>query len=61
MIDSYNNPKNDIETGICQELLVSLILFLIYISKIFKEIEKKFPKIVSLSFVNDLGFIVLRI
>ena len=48
----------EIETGIPQGSPVSLILFLIYISGVFEQVEKKLPGIVLLSFVDDLGFIV---
>ncbi len=35
VIDRHKNPKRDMETGILQGLLASLILFLIYISGVF--------------------------
>ena len=57
VIDGHNNPKNEIETGIPQGLPVSPILFLIYINVVFEQVEKKLPEIVSLSFVDNLGFI----
>ena len=57
MIDGHNNPEKDVETGIPQGSPVSPILFLIYISGVFEQVEKELPEIVSLSFVDDLGFI----
>lgn len=57
VIDGHNNPEKDVETGIPQGSPVSPILFLIYISGVFEQVEKELPEIVSLSFVDDLGFI----
>lgn len=36
---------------------MSLILFLIYISGMFSQIEERFPSITCVSFVDDLGFL----
>lgn len=60
MIDSYNNLENAIEIRIFQELLASPILFLIYISEAFQEEKKKLSALISLSFINYLGFIILK-
>ena len=60
MINGYNNSEKNVETGIPQELPVSLILFLIYISRVFEQVKKELPKIVSLLFLDDLGFIASR-
>ena len=60
MIDGHNNPENDVETGIPQGSPVFPILFLIYISGVFEQVEKELPELVSLSFVDDLGFIASR-
>ena len=57
MIDSHNNSEKYVEIRIPQKLLVSPILFLIYISGVFEQLDKEFSNIVSLSFVDDLGFI----
>ena len=57
VIDGYINPKYKIETGIPQELLVSPILFLIYISIVFLKIESRLPQVTCLLFIDDLGFL----
>lgn len=60
MIDDHNNLENAIQIGIPQGSLASLILFLIYISGAIEQIEKELPKIISLLFMDDLGFIALK-
>lgn len=57
VIDGHNNPENDIETGIPLGSPVSLILFWLYISGVFEQVEKGLPEIKSLLFVNHVGFI----
>ena len=57
VIDGHNNQEKEVETGIPQGSPVSPILFLIYISGVFEQVEKELPGIVSLLFVDDLGFI----
>ncbi len=57
VIDGHNNPENAIETEIPQGSPASPILFLIYNSGAFEQVEKELPEIMSLSFVDDLGFI----
>ena len=57
VIDGHDNKERAIETGIPQGSPVSPILFLIYISGIFDSVSKTSPNIMSLSFVDDLGFI----
>ena len=57
MIDGYVNPKHKVETGIPQGSPVSPILFLIYISGVFSQIETRLPQITCLSFMDDLSFL----
>lgn len=58
VIDGYCNPKYKVESGIPQKSPVSPILFLIYISEVFFQVEEKIPKVKCISFINDLGFII---
>ena len=46
--------------GILQGSPVSTILFLIYISRIFDKVTKFNSEVMSLSFVDDLGFVASR-
>ena len=55
--DRHINPKCKVNTGIFQRLPVSLILFLIYISGVFLEIESCLLQITCLLFIDDLGFL----
>ena len=58
VIDGHDNKEREIETGISHGLPVSPVLFLIYISGIFNAVAENNPTVTSLSFVDDLGFIV---
>ena len=58
VIDGYINPKHKIETGIPQCSPVSPILFLIYISGVFFQVESRLLQISCLSFMDDLRFLV---
>lgn len=49
--------KKKIETGIPQDFLVSLVLFLIYISRVFNKVLKTSFLVTSLFFIDNLGFI----
>ena len=60
VIDSHINLKKKVKTGIPKKSLVLSILFLIYISGIFDAVKKQLPKIISLSFINDLKFLAYR-
>ena len=57
IINGYANQEERIETGITQGSPVSHMLFLIYISKLFSQVEKNLPRVILLSFVDNLGFI----
>ena len=46
------------KTEILQSSLVSPILFLIYISGLFSQVETRVPQISYLLFIDDLGFLV---
>lgn len=61
IINNYYNQKKEIKIRILYKLLVSLILFLIYINNVFEQVEKKLFEIISLLFVNNLGFITLKV
>lgn len=58
IIDGYINFKYKVETRIPQVLSVSPILFLIYSSGVFLEIESWLPQVIFLLFMDDLGFLV---
>lgn len=59
MIDTNNNKEIDIETRTFQSFLISQNLFLISISRVFNKISKTSPLVISLLFVDNLGFIAL--
>ena len=57
IIDGHANQEERIETRIPQRSPVSSILFLIYISGVFYQVEENLLGVVSLFFDDDLGFI----
>lgn len=60
IIDGHINPEKIVETSIPQGSPVSPILFLIYISGVFESVKETVLGIISLSFMNDLGFLASR-
>lgn len=58
IINRHDNIERDIETTILQGFLLFLILFLIYISRVFDKALEARLLIQLLSFNYDLGFIV---
>lgn len=57
VINASNNKERDIETEILQGFLVSPIIFLIYITGVFTRVSETNPFVISLLFMDDLGFI----
>ena len=57
IINKHENREKEIEIGISQGSPVSLILLLIYISGVFEKVTKTCSLVISLLFINDLGFI----
>lgn len=59
VIDGYDNEEIEIGTRISQDSPISLIFFLIYISEVLNKVAETSPLVISLTFINDLGFIAL--
>ena len=59
VIDRYINSQHKVETSIPQGSPVSPILFLIYISGVFSQVESKLSQISCLSFMDGLEFLVV--
>ena len=59
VIDGHENWKREIETRIPQSSIVSPILFLMYISGVFKKVTKTCSLVLFMSFIDNLGFIAL--
>ncbi len=57
-LDGHTCPISRLETGVLQGSPVLLILFIIYLSRIFKAIKVKAP-IKALSFMDNIGLIAL--
>lgn len=58
IIDGYINLKYKVEIRIPQRSPVSPVLFLIYMSRVFLEIETQLPQVTRLLFIDNLGFLV---
>lgn len=58
VINGYVNLEKEVNTGIPQGSPVFPILFLIYISGVFDTVTTTSPNMISLSFIDDLGFLV---
>ena len=58
VIYSLLNQERKIERGIPQRWPVSPILFLIYINRVFDQVQNELLEVLSLSFMDDLGFMV---
>ena len=57
VIDGHDNRERRIITRIPQGSPVSPILFLLYINGIFVKVTESNPAVISLSFMDNLGFI----
>jgi len=61
VIDGFECPTRDIAAGLPQGSPVSPILFIIYISRIFQELETRYPKLKALSFVDNITLLMAGI
>ncbi|KAL1978972.1 hypothetical protein VTN96DRAFT_7858 [Rasamsonia emersonii] len=59
VIDGHQCPEHPISSGVPQGSPVSPILFVIYLSGVFRAIEAAVPGIRALSFADDIGLIAL--
>ena len=59
VIDGYTCQVRDIKMGVPQGSLISPILFIIYLSRVFNAIEAKIP-IKALSFADNIDLIATR-
>jgi retron-type reverse transcriptase len=57
VIDGFTCPNRDIITGVPQGSPVSPILFIIYLSSVFNNIEARIPEITALSFADDIALL----
>ena len=57
-IDDHKYSEQLIETGVSQGSLVLLILFIIYLNRVFQAIEAAVLEILTLFFTDDLGMLV---
>lgn len=56
MFDNDTSESKPVETGIPQESPCSPIIFLIYISGLFEELNEKFPDL-NISYIDDGGLV----
>ena len=60
VVDRIEGPLEDIQVGLLQDSLVLPILFIIYISKLLKELEEKFLTTTIPFFVDNIYLLVTR-
>jgi hypothetical protein len=58
VVDRIEGPLQDIQAGLLRGSPISPILFIIYISKLLKELEEKFPATTIPSFIDNICLIV---
>ena len=58
VVDIIEGPLQDIQAGLLQGSLILPILFIIYISKLLKELEEKFLATTIPSFIDNIYLIV---
>lgn len=61
IIDGHDNKDQEIETRILQSSSILSKFFLIYISRVFDKMTEAYDLVTFLSFIDDLGFIILDI
>ncbi len=61
IIDGHDNKDQEIETKILQSSSILSKFFLIYISRVFDKMTEAYDLVTFLSFIDDLGFIILDI
>jgi Reverse transcriptase (RNA-dependent DNA polymerase) len=57
VIDEHQGPDHPIKSGVPQGSPVSPILFAVYLSGIFRDIEEAVPGVRALSFADDIGLV----
>jgi retron-type reverse transcriptase len=60
VIDGFTYSLKDTNSGVPQGSPISLILFIIYLSRIFDKIEEQNPDITALSFTDNITFLAPR-
>lgn len=54
-MDVHQYMEAEVETGVPQDLSMSPILFAIYLSGVFKKVEKEIEGCIATSFADDCG------